>query len=108
VIERKGSLEELSKNCITKDNKRFLHALDRLAEARNPYLLVEGTPYAFLKKRTYVEKPEVVLDVLMKFLLERRIQLMLMPSGARCHRQAFADWTARLLINGYRWSNGSV
>ncbi|HCT51577.1 MAG TPA: hypothetical protein DF712_03875, partial [Balneola sp.] len=104
VIERKGSLSELSKNCITKDNKRFLSALDRLAEARNPILMAEGTPTNFLRPQRYVEKPEIVLDCLLKFLQERKIQLLLMPTGARCHRQAFSDWCARLLINGYRWT----
>ena len=108
VIERKASLQEISKNCITKDNKRFKDALDRLAQARQPYLMVEGTPTNFLQYNKYVDCPEVVLDMFIKLLTERNIQLIMMPTGAKAHRNAFANWVARLLVNGYRWTNGSI
>ena len=105
VVERKGSLTELHQNCITKDSKRFIKSLDKLAQAKHPYLMVEGTPTNFFAFNRYVESPEVVVDVLTNLLTERNIQLIMMPTGAKSHRNAFANWVGRLLVNGYIWDN---
>jgi hypothetical protein len=71
IIERKGSLRELSNNLLSEDWARASDAFQRLADAtRNPYLLIECTPAEFLRKFRWTQSPAKIMDAL-SALIER-------------------------------------
>tara|TARA_R100000049_G_C1898741_1_gene49436 strand:+ start:178 stop:684 length:507 start_codon:yes stop_codon:yes gene_type:complete len=102
IIERKGSLREIAKNCLHyKDRERFIKALIKLKNACNhPILMLEGTPLEMEKPCKNVPNPTCAIDALMRLLREYKIEMILLPGKTYSHRRACANWVARLLING--------
>ena len=102
LIERKGSLREITGYCLTKDGRRrFISQLDRLkAEASQPYVLLEGTAHDLKKPTVYVPKPHLALDAFQRILMEKEVPLLLLPSTTLAARRGMGEWVARLLING--------
>ena len=65
IVERKGSMRELHQNLLTKDRKRFLRALDRLAEKTKwPGLFLGFGWQGTTKGLTHVPEPGRVMDAL--------------------------------------------
>lgn len=102
LIERKGGLREIAGNCLTRDGRRrFISQIDRLkAQAKHPYLMLEGSPLDLQKPVSNVPKPFLALDAIQRILLERGVPLLLLPSTTVASRRAMGEWVARLLING--------
>jgi ERCC4-type nuclease len=102
VIERKGSVREIAKNCLNPvDRARFIRELVRLREGyKTPYLLLEGTPQTYTAPTGWIEDPGIALDAMMRLLLEYRVQLLLLPASTIPCRRAAGEWAARLLLNG--------
>ena len=102
LIERKGSLREITKNCFHfKDRQRFLDCIKRLRDScDNPILLLEGTPTLMLKPTKEVPKPHFSVDALLRILMEYKIGFWFIPSTTIANRRAAGEWTARALING--------
>ena len=97
IIERKGSLLEISKNLFDKkDRERFVRELVRLREeTTHPVLVLEGSPAQLLDSR----EGSIAVDALIRLLQEYGCELLLLPSGITKHRRALGEWVARLLIN---------
>ena len=97
IIERKGSVMEIAKNCLDKkDRQRFVRELVRLREeTTHPVLVLEGSPAQLLDER----EGAVAADALIRLLQEYGVELLLLPSGIAKHRRALGEWVARLLIN---------
>ena len=101
IIERKGSLREVAKNCLTHDRGRFVRELARLRdECRTPIVLLEGNPVDLLRPSKTVPQPELALDALHRLLIEYGVQLLLLPRSTFNQRQALGTWAAHLLLNG--------
>lgn len=99
LIERKGSLRELAKNCLTPDRTRFVAALDRLrASCLRPYLLVEGS-LADMSQDPGIPDWWVALDSLQRLLIERNISMILLPNKGTIQRRMIGEWVARVLVN---------
>jgi len=109
IIERKGSLREIAKNCLNyKDRTRFIKSLKKLREAcKHPILMLEGTPLQMEKPCKNVPHPEAAVDGLMRLIREYDIELILLPGTTYSHRRACANWVARLLIAG-AITNGNI
>lgn len=99
LVERKGSIRELAKNCLTADRTRFIAALDRLrAACLHPYVLVEGT-LTDMAQDPNVPDWWTALDSLQRLLLERNIGLIFLPNKGAIQRRMIGEWVARLLVN---------
>tara|TARA_R110002110_G_scaffold70466_1_gene189038 strand:+ start:199 stop:717 length:519 start_codon:yes stop_codon:yes gene_type:complete len=109
IIERKGSLREIAKNCLNeKDRIRFIKSLIKLKNASDrPIVMLEGTPLEMEKPCPNVPHPAAAIDGLMRLLKEHSIELILLPGKTYSHRRACANWVARLLITG-AITNGSL
>ena len=97
IVERKGSVLEIAKNCLDKtDRARFVRELVRLKEeTSHPVLVLEGSPAQLLDAR----EGSIAVDALIRLLHEYGVELLLLPSGITKHRRALGEWVARLLIN---------
>jgi ERCC4-type nuclease len=97
IVERKGSILEISKNVLDKkDRQRFVRELVRLREeTSHPVLVLEGSPSQLLDSR----EGSIAVDALIRLLQEYGVELLLLPSGITKHRRALGEWVARLLIN---------
>lgn len=104
IVERKGSLLEISKNLFDrKDRERFVRELVRLKEeTSHPVLVLEGSPAQLLESH----EGSIAVDALIRLLQEYGVELLLLPSGITKHRRALGEWVARLLIN--RTVNGNL
>ena len=102
IIERKGSLREIAKNCLNeKDRVRFIKSLQKLRDAcDHPILMLEGTPLQMEKPCPNVVCPGAAVDALMRLIREYNTELILLPGKTYSHRRACANWVARLLIAG--------
>ena len=102
IIERKGSLREIAKNCLNeKDRVRFIKALVKLKDAcEHPILMLEGTPLEMERPCPNVPYPACAIDGLMRLIREYKIELLLLPGTTYSHKRACATWVARLLITG--------
>ena len=102
IIERKGSLREIAKNCLNeKDRVRFIKALVKLKDAcEHPILMLEGTPLEMERPCPNVPYPACATDALMRLMKEYKIEFILLPGTTYSHRRACANWVARMLING--------
>ena len=102
IIERKGSLREIAKNCLNeKDRIRFIKAITKLKEACDqPIVMLEGTPLEMERPCKNVPHPAAAIDAFMRLMKEYKIELILLPGKTYSHRRACANWVARMLING--------
>lgn len=101
IVERKGSLMEVCKNVRGRDRKRFLAALDRLAEeATRPVLFLEGTPADLARAEHRDPTLRGGLDELMRVCAQRDVHFLLLPARTPGHRRAAAEFLLRLLIAG--------
>jgi hypothetical protein len=75
VIERKGSLDELHKNLLTKDYKRFMKAFGRLVECELPILLLDLSPLEMFRPTYHTPNPAQVFDALVQLLVKTRVSL---------------------------------
>ena len=109
IIERKGCLREIAKNCLNhKDRVRFIKSLKKLQSAcTHPVLMLEGTPLEMERPCQNVPKPACAMDALMRLMREYKIEMILLPGKTYSHRRACANWVARLLING-AITNGNI
>jgi hypothetical protein len=99
VVERKGSLDEITQNLLTPDGRRrFAECCRRLRdETARPLLLLEGlvgTPIIKPGK----PHPGLAIDSLMRILQEYAIGLMVLPTSTAGQRRAAGEWAARWLI----------
>lgn len=109
LIERKGSIMEIASNVMGSDRPRFLKALDKLAAAcSHPHVLVEGIPSELLRESKRVPNPHHAISLFQKFLFERNIQLIFLPSGTILNRQMVGSWAAHLLITGARGESDGI
>lgn len=102
LVERKGSLREISKNCFHfKDRPRFIRCIERLRDScKRPYVLLEGSPLEMLRPTKEVPKPYFSVDSLLRILTEYQIGFWFMPANTSAHKRAAGEWLARTLING--------
>jgi ERCC4-type nuclease len=99
VVERKGSLDEITQNLLTPDGRRrFAECCRRLRdETARPLLLLEGlvgTPIIKPGK----PHPGLAIDSLMRILQEYAIGLIVLPTSTAGQRRAAGEWAARWLI----------
>lgn len=101
IIERKGSLRELSNNFMGDDRKRAIAAFQRLVEAtEHPYLLIEESISGLLTPTPYVLQPQIILDDLLDFVQSRGIQLLFVGScRASAARRHLGEFVVRLLLS---------
>lgn len=101
-IERKGHLDEISKNVLTKTGRRrFIAELERLQECcRSPYLLFEGSAATLARPTKRNPNPHLGVDGLLDLLLSYNVPLLLLPSGSDTQRRRVGELAARLLIRG--------
>jgi ERCC4-type nuclease len=98
-IERKYTLRELAKNCLTDDRHRMRAALERLADTySHPYLLVEGTVRKLLGDKR-IPKPYRAYDALLRLLADYRITLIHTEGRSHRQRELTGEIIARILIN---------
>lgn len=103
IIERKGSLRELSGNLHTADYGRFRRALERLrASCSHPYLLIDESFSAMVtasRDPTECRAPEQVMDALNRELIRMRIPLLWI-GGVRSTRTRtrMGDYLVRLML----------
>jgi len=102
VIERKGSLDEISKNVLTTTGRRrFTAELGRLRDrCKWPYLLFEGTATTLARPTKRNPSPHLGTDALIELLLAYNVPLLLLPSGSAPQRLRVGELAARLLIRG--------
>jgi ERCC4-type nuclease len=101
IIERKGSLMEVCQNVRRGDRKRFLAALDRVAEeAARPVLFLEGTPADLARAEHRDPTLRGGLDELMRLCLERDVHFLLLPARTPGNRRAAGEFLLRMLIAG--------
>lgn len=104
LIERKKHLPELFANLLTPTGReRFVKACDRLrSECAHPILILEGTIGHLVRTaRAQLDvDPWLVVDALHRICLERRIQILYLPSATPEQRRSVGEEIARLLING--------
>lgn len=100
LIERKGGIREVAKNCLDPtDRKRFIKCLDRLkSSCLHPYLMLEGSLLDMTHDR-HVPDWWNAVDALHRLLLERNIGLILLPNTGLAQRKLVGEWVARLLVN---------
>lgn len=104
LIERKKHLPELFSNLLTPSGRqRFVAACDRLrSECTHPILILEGTIGHLVRtaRPTLDVDPWLVVDALHRICLERRIQVLYLPSATPEQRRSVGEEVARLMING--------
>lgn len=114
LIERKGSVDEVTQNTLTRDYSRFMRCLDRLAsESLRPVLLLEGNPNALLRapettnramnrssKKVRPIPGGAPIDILFRECLSRGIMLWVQPASTIPQRRALGEIVARYLIAG--------
>jgi ERCC4-type nuclease len=98
-IERKYTLREIAKNCLTEDRHRMRAALEKLADNYyHPYLLVEGTVRSLLSNRS-IPKPYRAYDALLRLLAEYHITLVHCEGRSTRQRALTGELIGRILIN---------
>jgi hypothetical protein len=102
VIERKGSLDEISKNVLTSTGRRrFIAELERLNDCcKWPYILFEGTPATIARPTKRNPSPHLGIDALLELSLCYNVPMLLLPSGGVAARRRIGEYAARLLIRG--------
>jgi hypothetical protein len=99
VVERKGSIDEITQNLLTPDGRRrFADCCRRLRDGTpRPLLLLEGL-VGMPEPKAGKPHPGLAIDALMRILQEYAIGLMVLPTGTAGQRRAAGEWTARWLI----------
>ena len=99
VVERKGSLNEITQNLLTPDGRRrFADCCRRLRdETARPLLLLEGL-VGQPEPKPGKPHPGLAIDSLLRILQEYAIGLIVLPTGTAGQRRAAGEWTARWLI----------
>ena len=102
LIERKGSLSELSSNLCSKDYKRAHSAFVRLTKAcTHPYLLLEETPAGILPTTYKHDRPtpDRVVDAFFREVSELKIPLIF-AGRARSpgHRRRLGHMVLKIMI----------
>jgi len=100
LVERKGSLEELSANLLSVDYKRFSSALDRLSQAAEvPILLVDCGPGELWRPSYYCPEPGVILDSLYRELAIRGIRFLWVgPCKTTKARRMLGEHVLRMML----------
>ena len=100
LVERKGSIQEITKNCLNAtDRKRFIASLDRLRKAcLYPYVMLEGSLVEMTSDKRVPDWWNA-FDSLQRLLFERNIGLILLPNNGTVQRRLVGEWVARLLVN---------
>lgn len=99
VIERKGSIDEISQNLLTQDGRRrFTECCRRLRdETPAPIVLLEGL-VGMPTIKAGKPHPGLAIDSLMRILQEFAIGLIVLPTSTAGQRRAAGEWAARWLI----------
>ena len=99
LLERKGSISEISQNLLTSEGRRrFTECCRRLRdESPCPAVMLEGL---VIMPEVIAGKPHpgLAIDALLRILNEYRIQLLVLPTSTAGQRRAAGEWTARWLI----------
>ena len=105
VIERKGSIMEVTSNCLTKDRARFEAALTRLATScSHPVLFFEGDTRSLLRGTTRSDAAEFATDCLLQLLLQHKVQLLCCKTASFDDRRLAGELVLRTLLAGSRLS----
>lgn len=100
VVERKGALTEVAKNCLTSDGRRrFVAACDRLSQFPRRLLLLEGSLSPFPQPVGDKEHPGLACDALLDIIGERGIDLMVLPVSTPAQRRGAGEWALRWLLS---------
>ncbi len=99
VVERKGSIDEITQNLLTPDGRRrFAECCRRLRDGTpRPLLLLEGL-VGMPEPKAGKPHPGLAIDALMRILQEYAIGLMVLPTSTAGQRRAAGEWAARWLI----------
>jgi len=80
LAERKGSMEELWKNLMTKDRGRELRKWDRMKEECPAVVLFLDLRFG-LRKSTYCPEPAATVDRLFRECVMRKMDVLSVPPG---------------------------
>jgi hypothetical protein len=100
IIEKKGSLRELSANLLGEDYTRAMDAFKRLSNATaNPYLVVECTAAELRTRSRWLQEPARIVDSLCSLM--ERLGLRLILCG-KCvdvrQKRTVGDLMLRLML----------
>jgi len=108
LIERKGSIREVSQNCLTSDSSRFEKCLQRLSsECSHPLLLFEGDIKSLLTPTQHVKNPGHAIDALLLLLAKYRIPFYTFKTRTQDDRRLAGEYALRALIAG-AFNNGGT
>jgi hypothetical protein len=103
LVERKGSINEVAMNCLSRDRKRFVDALERLADStEHPVLFLEGSPVDLtgrLQPGSNLPESGPALDALFDLTHRYNIDLVIAPAKTVRQRRAAGEMVARLLLS---------
>lgn len=105
IVERKASLAELAKNCLTRRGRdNFAHLLNRMTAWELPVLLIECPPSSMRLRAgnggcvTSAAPGDCwEIDALLPMLLPRRISLQYFHASTPAQRAEVAVWVARMM-----------
>lgn len=93
IVERKGSVRELSTNLLTDDWTRFSKVLDRMAEFKYKVIYLDFAWAEFWRPSVNVQCPQQVLDALIRETLRRDIGLLWYPqTGGSLRGETILRW----------------
>lgn len=101
LIERKGSLRELSNNIFSLDARRSRAAFQKLIEAtENPYLLLDLTLGEMMTATEHVQDAKIIVDALLDLTQELGLKLLIV-GGCRAAgaRRMLGEFVIRLLLS---------
>jgi hypothetical protein len=100
VIERKGSIAEISKNTLDgRDAARQRAAFDRLAQAAAPIILIEQSVGDLMRVNKYAEDPGLAMDILLREAMSRGIQVWFVGNcGMPSKRRMVGELVARAMV----------
>ena len=102
VIERKGSIDEVTTNVFTTHRRKlFIEELAYLRDrCADPILLFEGSTQTVITQGFSKTPAGVAFDGLLDLLHEYKMRWFLLPSDSKGSRLATGEVAARLLLRG--------
>lgn len=107
VIERKHSLEEISKNLLTSVGyTRFTAELERMQDFPHRLLLLEGHPERLYSTGDVRHAARTIAE-LQRLVMRYNVNLHFIPTSTQSHRLAVANWVVSWLLTAEELQNGS-
>lgn len=103
IVERKGSIDEVASNMLSKDRLRELRKWDRLAtQCKMPAILLEGTPSVLLRPTPLLKRrewePGAAVHALQREAMARNITVGVMPTASLAGRRFAGEWVVHTLV----------